>query len=644
MKLLVTILFLTSTCMFAKPQIEVLDHIKHINQNSRFNEQQNFFPEKVTHILDSSIFSVAVYNWRNTSTVTYEYNEFDSIATRMMKSCAQTEWITQSRFVYSYNQEKLLDTIFEQELSKNKWRDHRREIFYYNNLGQLDSSVRQTLIGPDWKDGLKYHCTYNAEGLLVMKEYIFWQNNTWGPIRREEYEYIDKKLNSTTVFFKTNDFWEQIDYFKNEYDSFGYLIKTMMYDCENGIPQDSSIIEYTYNESGYLSEEIFKSFINNEFKKISRTLYIYDINNKLIEEKGYSFRFDVWKNNSKDEYHYNSKLKADTLITYSIDEGIKQSQVRYLTFYNNDDNVIKEITEIYKDNAWQYLFTYEYTLLSNSEIDEIILTDYQTTTPIKSKFKYIYNSENKPERMDMYEWDSEASPPDWKYVAYENYTYDLDGNKELEIVKLLDKESGEFFYETRNEFSYDEQHNCTEKSEYKMPDKTGSNWVHVKTTYSQYDENNHNVQNSIYEMKNNQVTNSNKFELNYNDLGLLTEEVGYYYDTYDEIWKEDSRTKHYYSTITGIEENHQVSKNSISFFPNPATDMSNITISLSSDDEIELYVTDLSGRTISTIAKGFYSTGSHDFAFYSVNLPTGFYLINLKTKDGIITYKVQIIK
>ncbi len=77
----------------------------------------------------------------------------------------------------------------------------------------------------------------------------------------------------------------------------------------------------------------------------------------------------------------------------------------------------------------------------------------------------------------------------------------------------------------------------------------------------------------------------------------------------------------------------------VSIFPNPTTDLVQIQIKEARIQEMDLELTDLSGKTIYT---GHYRLMNQNIGINTANYPAGVYLLTLKKSDGQIlaTYKI----
>ena len=82
--------------------------------------------------------------------------------------------------------------------------------------------------------------------------------------------------------------------------------------------------------------------------------------------------------------------------------------------------------------------------------------------------------------------------------------------------------------------------------------------------------------------------------------------------------------------------------NSLSVYPNPASDMINVDFNVSGNQPATITLSDLIGRTIMTSSVNSTSKGNNTINIPVANIPGGIYVIQLHTATGNITRKVSI--
>jgi Leucine-rich repeat (LRR) protein len=82
----------------------------------------------------------------------------------------------------------------------------------------------------------------------------------------------------------------------------------------------------------------------------------------------------------------------------------------------------------------------------------------------------------------------------------------------------------------------------------------------------------------------------------------------------------------------------------IHFYPNPTTGKGTIRIHLLSDDEVEVFVSDLLGRRVKSAKLIKVQSGTHEFPMDLGNLPNGIYLMVMRTSRGFSTTRCMLAK
>lgn len=93
------------------------------------------------------------------------------------------------------------------------------------------------------------------------------------------------------------------------------------------------------------------------------------------------------------------------------------------------------------------------------------------------------------------------------------------------------------------------------------------------------------------------------------------------------------------------QDNESLTENeSFEIYPNPARDFVTVSYSLSEADEVNLVLTDLSGKTVQVIESRRLEEGNYQFQYETANLTAGVYFCTLMTSSSKTTKKIVIIK
>ena len=121
------------------------------------------------------------------------------------------------------------------------------------------------------------------------------------------------------------------------------------------------------------------------------------------------------------------------------------------------------------------------------------------------------------------------------------------------------------------------------------------------------------------------------------------------------IWYEDIYEGNYdtvtvkYSTMqlntSNVKTVTQSVKNlSLTCYPNPFNNMSNILYKIPSDGNVSLSIYDITGRKLKQIISNYHQPGSYNFKFKSSNFPSGVYFVKLIYNQQILTHKIILMK
>ena len=96
------------------------------------------------------------------------------------------------------------------------------------------------------------------------------------------------------------------------------------------------------------------------------------------------------------------------------------------------------------------------------------------------------------------------------------------------------------------------------------------------------------------------------------------------------------------SNVTGIEEVESISNAGL--FPNPTNDNATMFFDLVDDTNINLEVISAMGQQVMVQSYGEMLSGNHRVEIPASELATGFYFVNLRTNNGVVSTKLQVVK
>ncbi|MCF8427505.1 MAG: T9SS type A sorting domain-containing protein [Bacteroidia bacterium] len=95
------------------------------------------------------------------------------------------------------------------------------------------------------------------------------------------------------------------------------------------------------------------------------------------------------------------------------------------------------------------------------------------------------------------------------------------------------------------------------------------------------------------------------------------------------------------SEPTGISERLKQEMN-FNLFPNPSKDLTQISFTNPTAQEITIDIIDLQGKKLKEIGNGEFAAGSHELKFGVKELNSGIYLIEVKTESGVFVHKLWV--
>ena len=81
-----------------------------------------------------------------------------------------------------------------------------------------------------------------------------------------------------------------------------------------------------------------------------------------------------------------------------------------------------------------------------------------------------------------------------------------------------------------------------------------------------------------------------------------------------------------------------------SLYPNPFNPVLNITFDIAWAGVTQVDILDIAGTHIETLHAGFSQSGSHELSWNAESMPSGVYLVSMKSDDKTMTEKVVLLK
>jgi len=95
-------------------------------------------------------------------------------------------------------------------------------------------------------------------------------------------------------------------------------------------------------------------------------------------------------------------------------------------------------------------------------------------------------------------------------------------------------------------------------------------------------------------------------------------------------------------TTTGLSSYDNTPSANLKVFPNPANDNISVDFETAQSSEVNLSITDLTGKKIQEIYNGKLNSGKYNYPISATNIPSGLYLVNLNINGNSTRQKITI--
>ena len=449
------------------------------------------------------------------------------------------------------------DTVIVYDTSGNMG----RIIYTYTHNGYLEILLSQRFSENQWNDSSRTVYTFDGSNNILTSTTQFWSDSQWKELSKDIYTY-DNNNNLLTHIAQLNQQNQRKDTY--EYDGKNNLIKDFYQYWRNGEWEYSNLNTEEYNSYVYNEKNlrIYMYRISRIFNGPGDTsnyyIYTYNEDNQLVEELSFNYYNDQWNNSSK--------------LTYT---------------YDTNGNLLEYIQMSWNNNQWRefYRHTYRY-----DEKNNCLTMVYQYAGDTTSRTTYTYDDRNNL----LTSW---AEAYRYGIVDTSNqlltiYTYDEHNNQLTELTQ--NRKEGQWANNVFRSWEYDENSNAISNL-YQIWSVTDEDWINMNTTSLRIYYNN--MESSIVGYRGYRVTAS-----------------------YTKLAK------------TGIVS---LPARSISVFPNPA--LSQFTVTNVENANLQLY--NMAGQEVfRTYSKEERMVIPIDF------LPQGVYLLKVEKDSFSTVHKVQVVK
>ena len=182
-------------------------------------------------------------------------------------------------------------------------------------------------------------------------------------------------------------FSSTIEYF---YDDQNRCVRRIETGSDGSIEKD----EFSYNNQGWVSEEVNYDNENGVWEEDTKTTYQYDNNGNILVATDWDYEDGVWVNDEKVEFTYQGgKLVSNLEFYWSVNLWVEDYKTEYL--YDNHGDLVEEYYYNKNGDSW-----------TNDD-------------------KVIYSYDENHNCVKMVEYDFEWDAQDWMIEEEGVYSYDL---------------------------------------------------------------------------------------------------------------------------------------------------------------------------------------------------------------------------
>ncbi|MFZ2323457.1 MAG: T9SS type A sorting domain-containing protein [Ignavibacteriaceae bacterium] len=392
---------------------------------------------------------------------------------------------------------------------------------------------------------------------------------------------------------------------------------------------------FTFDEEENLIEEKVQIWNGTSWVNETRILYGYENGNPIFDEH-HKWNGTEWLNDWRnvtvyDDYGYS--------ISYSLEGGDSLSWI-YLwrnLYYHNAITHYIDSTEFqnWYNSDWKngYLTKYFYT----SDGRDSLIVGYntpETEWEPDARRTYTYDDATLSYDVLLEQW----SGTDWENEAWYSYTYDGIGNLLEEFGRHWEDSDWENWY--RNIYNYNSQNQNTESIRQIW---NGLGW---RTDWRYFYEYNSNNNRTLYRRENYNFgvwVGVWQYLYEYDSNNLLT--ISTYQDWDGTAWLNDYRERYFYESSTSVED-EVIAKEFHLYnnYPNPFNPTTKISWQSAVSSWQTLKVYDILGNAVAILVDEYKPAGTYEVEFNAEGLSSGIYFYRLNAGSFIETRKMMMIK
>lgn len=254
---------------------------------------------------------------------------------------------------YVYNHNYYLSGYLCYKLEDSSLTNFESSLYDYDAADNLLSKIIQLWTDTMWNNYAKDEYEYYTEGERKTWTFYRWASEQWKGNERYSYDYNEEgKLNERVYWSFTDSTWTPNYKTIYEYDSLGRNLRDISQNYSNGEWKNSSVGEYEYDSIGRKDSENWSVWRDSVWEPNWSRFYIYDSTDRIFQiiiyywppESGTDIRIT---------YYYNNAGLIDSALNEKRQDTIWLNNYRTIYTYDEKDNKILELDEIWKSGAWE---------------------------------------------------------------------------------------------------------------------------------------------------------------------------------------------------------------------------------------------------------------------------------------------------
>jgi len=257
------------------------------------------------------------------------------------------------------------------------WNNYKLTTYSFDLGNNKTGYVVQNWDNGNWINSLKLGIVLNEQTFPAIDSLQFWENNNWENKFRHYYKYNsnnDVTALLTQMWNDTTNVWENILNFMINYDNNFKIINTFteIWSDTGWTPLFREY--YYYNDADSCKGRLSQIWMIDEFIDNERITYKYNNKHLKTEELDESWVFSQskWMKTLQFKYEYNTNNQVITKYDQRWDLNTGKSSYKKILMTYNNKLLIKELTQISKEDKWTNAELESYTYNNDKQITIIL--------------------------------------------------------------------------------------------------------------------------------------------------------------------------------------------------------------------------------------------------------------------------------